>query len=129
MTVVLVCRTPREQLLTECGAKYDYAWRGGIQEVINNSAQLRGNRRLENIKERGESVERSAFAYTAWTAINARTTRSDGTGYSNFSSSAACGGMRKTTAGEACLLECAKCYCHGCCCKAAVNIACVNCTA
>ncbi|KFD46670.1 hypothetical protein M513_12438 [Trichuris suis] len=54
MTVVLVCRTPREQLLTECGAKYDYAWRGGIQEVINNSAQLRGNRRKVQARDIGE---------------------------------------------------------------------------
>ncbi|KFD46671.1 hypothetical protein M513_12439 [Trichuris suis] len=48
MTVVLVCRIPFEQFLTECGAKYEYTWRGGIQQVINNSAQLRANRRRVN---------------------------------------------------------------------------------
>ncbi|KFD46041.1 hypothetical protein M513_13081 [Trichuris suis] len=72
-------------------------WRNG-QHI---STPVPGAHEVSNVvQERGESVERSAFAYTAWTAINARTTRSDGTGYSNFSSSAACGGMRKTTAGE-----------------------------
>ncbi|KFD47147.1 hypothetical protein M513_11956, partial [Trichuris suis] len=34
MTVVLVCRTPFEQFLTECGAKYEYTWRAGIQQPL-----------------------------------------------------------------------------------------------
>ncbi|KFD67447.1 hypothetical protein M514_20483 [Trichuris suis] len=41
MTVALVCIMPFEQFLTEYGAKYEYIWSGGTQQVINNSAQLR----------------------------------------------------------------------------------------
>ncbi|KFD49039.1 hypothetical protein M513_10087 [Trichuris suis] len=72
-------------------------WRNG-QHI---STPVPGAHEVSNVvQERGESVERSTFTYTAWAATNARSTRSDGTGYSNFSSSATCGGMRKATAGE-----------------------------
>ncbi|KFD46666.1 hypothetical protein M513_12434 [Trichuris suis] len=72
-------------------------WRNG-QHI---STPVAGAHEVSNVvQERSESVERSTFTYTAWAATNARSTRSDGTGYSNFSSSATCGGMRKATAGE-----------------------------
>ncbi|KFD47159.1 hypothetical protein M513_11968 [Trichuris suis] len=63
MTVVLVCTIPFEQFLRERVAKYQYTWRGRIQQVIRNSAHLPGNRTLENAKITSQQLR----APQAWT--------------------------------------------------------------